>query len=329
METENTLLPKQVFSRVGLAMLTFLGSASVLQIVFSVVIGVAQELGAAWADADWLKWLVTFIPMYAFGFPLCLVVMKTAPKAADTRDVKLGGKNFFILLLMCFPIMYAGNLIGTLLSLLFSGSNAENPLMNYAYDTSIIKVLVMVFIGPFAEEYVCRKMVIDRCRPYGEKTAILFSAVTFGLFHGNLYQFFYAFGLGLLFAYVYTRTGRLRYSCLMHMVINFFGSVLAPWVVSSVDLEALSDMTAILTNEAALAEILPGLLLYLGYFLLLIGLSVTGLVLLIVKAKRFVFQPAALELEAGSRFRTVYLNVGFILFFVICLGLIVASLFLT
>ena len=51
----------------------------------------------------------------------------------------------------------------------------------------------------------------------------------FGLFHLNLFQFFYAFGLGLMFGYVYMRTSQLRYSIVMHMIINFNGSVLAPW----------------------------------------------------------------------------------------------------
>ena len=57
-------------------------------------------------------------------------------------------------------------------------------------------------------------------RRYGEKTAIVFSALAFALFHMNLFQFFYAFGLGLIFGYVYTRTSRLRYSVLMHMLID-------------------------------------------------------------------------------------------------------------
>ena len=45
----------------------------------------------------------------------------------------------------------------------------------------------------------------------------------------NVFQFFYAFGLGLMFGYVYTRTSRLRYSVAMHMLINLNGSVLAHW----------------------------------------------------------------------------------------------------
>ena len=43
----------------------------------------------------------------------------------------------------------------------------------------------------------------------------------------NLFQFFYAFLLGLMFGYVYTRTSKLRYSTAMHMIINFNGGVLA------------------------------------------------------------------------------------------------------
>ena len=53
------------------------------------------------------------------------------------------------------------------------------------------------------------------------------SALLFALYHANLEQFFYAFLLGLLLAYVYYRTGLLRVSVALHMVLNFFGAVMS------------------------------------------------------------------------------------------------------
>ena len=66
------------------------------------------------------------------------------------------------------------------------------------------------------EEFIFRKMVIDRIWQYGEKIAVVTSALIFALFHINLFQFFYALGIGLIFAYVYLRTGKLRYTIIMH-----------------------------------------------------------------------------------------------------------------
>ena len=60
-----------------------------------------------------------------------------------------------------------------------------------------------------------------------ELLAITVSAISFGLFHGNLTQFFYATLLGLIFGYVYTKTGKVIYSMALHMLVNFFGGFVA------------------------------------------------------------------------------------------------------
>ena len=124
--------------------------------------------------------------------------------------------------------------------------------MDYVMGNPLYSILVMVILAPVLEEYIFRKLLIDRLSKYGELTAMLFSATVFGLFHMNFFQFFYAFGLGLLFAYIYTRTRNLLYPVLLHMIINFQGSVLAPWLLSSVDLELI---TALESGAAATEDI--------------------------------------------------------------------------
>ena len=185
----------------------------------------------------------------------------------------------------------------------------------------------MVVLENRLEELVFRKCLLDRLGRYGEKTPLLFSALCFGLFHMNLYQFFYATALGLVFGYVYLRSGRLRYPVFLHMIINFMGSVVAPWVLSCLDLEKLQAFSESTSPDPAVAmELLPGLLLYLGYLALLGTLFIAGLVLLIVFRKRVTFLPAAQELEPGKRFTVPYLNPGFILFFLVCAVMFVLAL---
>ena len=84
--------------------------------------------------------------------------------------------------------------------------------------------------------------------------AIFVSAAIFGLIHGNFYQFAYAFLLGALFALIYVKTGKLIYSTIYHIIINFFGAVVTPWIVSKIDMESiyalLESDTLELTMEA-------------------------------------------------------------------------------
>ncbi len=62
-----------------------------------------------------------------------------------------------------------------------------------------------------------------------------------------------------------------------------------------------------------------GLALFGGYALLLLGLSIAGLVLLIVRARKFVFLLHLGGAAKGKHFQTVYCNVGVILFVAFCI----------
>ena len=315
---------RKVFSRIGWAMSAILIISTVLQTVWFAVPGEEHWLRASSLG----MWLGSVGPLYVVAIPVGLLIMKKLP-ARKPEDNPLGKKNFFVFLPICFCLMYAGNIIGTLLALVLSGGMAENALMDYVMDNSLLKILVLVILAPLLEEYVCRKQIIDRTRQYGEKIAVFLSALVFGLLHQNLFQFFYAFALGLVFAYIYIRTGRLRYSVLLHGIVNFMGSVIAPWVLSQMDVEALNGIDPNASMDefmAVFADILPGLAIGVGYVLLLIGLSITGLVLLIIKCKQLVWRDADAQLPKGTCVKTVYWNVGMVLYILLCLVSVVISL---
>jgi membrane protease YdiL (CAAX protease family) len=223
------------------------------------------------------------------------------------------------------PVMYGGNLIGNMLSALLSGGTAENVLTDFIMGNPLYSFIFTVLLAPFLEEFIFRKQIVDRLGKYGEKTAIVFSAVTFGLFHMNLFQFFYAFGLGLIFAYVYTRTRMLRYPVIMHMIINFMGSVIAPLLLKMVDLELLASPDTVAPEQ--MMQMLPGMLAYLGYAFLLLGSSIAGLVLIIVRWKKAQFKPTSQQLLPGTGTTVICRSPGMICFTVFCLIMIVLALF--
>lgn len=316
---------KRCFSRLGGALVVMAVAILVIQVLLAVVMEVLVQLGVEAVRAPWVSWLMTFLPIYLVGFPLAMAVLKKLPVERGEQTRLKAGK-VVILVFMCFFVMYVGNLVGNVVSALFSGGQAENALVGMVSEINIWKALTVAVVAPVLEEYLFRKQLIDRCVQYGEKTAILFSGLTFGLFHMNLFQFFYAFGLGVLFAYVYVRTRSLRYPIVMHMAVNVTGAVLAPLVLAQVDLEALSKFDPQVADEALLAQILPGLALYLVYLLIYMCMVVAGLVLLVVYRKKVRFTPASQELAKGDRLRAAVGNVGVIAFGVLCLVMIVLNL---
>jgi len=320
---------RREFSRIGLAFCAILVLATVLQLLFVLIPRLLWGEDNWLATSTWGIWIVTFVPLYCIAIPAGLLILRKLP-ATPPQEKAFGIKGLLVVFPICVFLMLTGSLLGSFLSALFSGGTAENALNDYVMQPNPIKILFMVVLAPILEEYVCRKQIIDRVGQYGEKTAIILSALVFGLLHQNLFQFFYAFALGLVFAYIYTRTGRLRYPILLHAIVNFMGSVIAPWILSLVDMEALENLDPMLPTEQLLEkymEMLPGLLALFGYLFCYLGLAFAGFVLLLIVWGRLEFKEAPAQLPKGTAAKTVYLNVGMVLYILLCLSAFVLALF--
>ena len=92
-------------------------------------------------------------------------------------------------------------------------------------------MLCIVVLSPIIEELLFRKILLDRVRIYGDKVAIIFTAIAFGFYHGNLSQLFYAVGLGIILAYIVLKTNQLKYSIGIHMFVNAMGSLILPMLI--------------------------------------------------------------------------------------------------
>ena len=312
---------KKHFSKLGVGTFAILGIGTAAQLL---LIHVVNSVWPQVMEHSWGMWLLTFAPIYLIAVPIGLLLLRKVPaKPLEKHDLK--PSRYMVTAIICIFMMYAGNILGTIITALLQllpGLSAGNPILGYATDNALLpKVLFMVILAPVIEEYIFRKQLIDRMHIYGEKLAVITSALMFGLFHGNLSQFFYAFALGLVFGYVYLKTGKLRYSIGLHMLINLIGSVIGPFFLEKI---AVLDTMETL-DLAALEPIMPWLIGFGAYVLVLIGFAVTGLVLLCINKRRVTFAPAEMELPKGSRFKTAYVNVGMILLAVGCLALIVAS----
>lgn len=319
---------RKTFALIGLACFAILAVSSVLQLGAQYL---TSYYAPQWIDQAWYLWVMTFLPLYGVGVPVGIILFKRIP-VYQAGPRKLRFKDLLLFLIMCFPMMYIGNIIGTLLNNalhMLLGTEIRNPLDSYMDGTNIwLTVLFLVLLAPLIEEFIFRKLIIDRVRPYGEGACVLISALLFGLFHGNLNQFFYAFGIGAIFAFIYIKTGRLRYPIFMHMTINLLGGVLAPALLKGMDLNALTEMSR--TDPNALmryaAEHLPQLLAFSLYSILNFSLVIAGFVLLIIRRRAFFFEHGAMRLQKGTGFKTVFLNYGMILFALGALALFVFSL---
>ncbi len=326
--TRNFKPVRKTFSIIGFSLCVYIAVGIVMQLVFVNVPGLIWGYDNWYYNTTWGQWISNFVPMYGFALPVFALIMREIPSQKPTEN-KLSVGKMIVYFLISYCILYAGNIIGTVLALVFSGGKAQNQVAELAMDMNPLKVVVMVILAPLFEELIFRKLMLDRIGKYGEKTAIILTAFAFGLLHQNLFQFFYAFGVGLIFGYVYMRTGKIRYSVILHTIINFMGSVIAPFMLKLFDIEKLINFNPNATTDeimAFLMEILPGLLVYFLYSMLLYGIIIAGFVLLIIKITKFKWKHSELELPKGTVLKTVYLNAGMICYILVCSVFIVLSL---
>ena len=192
---------------------------------------------------------------------------------------------------------------------MIAGTVPVDPVADLLSGSDIIVSLVFVgIIGPIVEEYIFRKQIINHTRMFGEKRAVIFSAFVFALFHGNLSQMFYAFTLGLVFGYIYIKTDDIKYSAGLHMLVNIVSGVLLGGLMSGVDIDVMNDGFAAMANSPDFAKYV----IFIIYTVIMIGLALTGVVVLFNNRKNITFNEPNIELE--KPFTTMFLNFGMVIF---------------
>lgn len=105
----------------------------------------------------------------------------------------------------------------------------------------ITLISVSVF-APLFEEWLCRGLVLrGLLQKTNPATAIVVSSVFFAVLHMNPWQALPAFMLGLLFGYVYYRTGSLKLTMLMHCVNNTLATIFSK-IPSFAEAESFKDV---------------------------------------------------------------------------------------
>lgn len=297
---------------------------------------IVQFLRPEWiADAN-MSILVSMLPMYLIGMPILILLVKGIPsEKPENHPIKAG--QFIIAAIMCFALVYLSNIVGTITTTIIGalkGGEVQNQILNATVGMDLWMIFIfMVICAPIMEELIFRRLIVDRTMRYGQGVAVLVSGLMFGLFHGNLNQFVYAFVLGVFLAYLYAKTGNLKITIGLHMLINFFGGVVSTWLIRLIDLDEYYSLAMDADTDALmnfLGENLVGCVAYMVYFLFIISVMIVGAVLIIVSLakKKFVLNRGSFVIPKGKKFSTVILNGGMIVYSAIWIITIVLQLFM-
>ncbi len=335
------------FSKLGLAYLAM--TASLLAVAYAVRYAV-RFLRPEWLGQWWLSWALSLLPLYGVGLPvlwLCLRKLPTSPHNTDypTRATlfipagvaekpRLSFGNWMILLIIAFGCMTVGGLIGNFIMLFLSalrGYDYAFALNGMVNETPVWVTFICTCIcAPFGEELLFRKLLIDRTRHVGDLPAILLSGILFGLFHGNLFQLFYATMVGMILAYVYTRSGSYLWCVAMHAVINFMGSIVTP-ALSELAMPLLSEefMQAPVDEWTGGAALLVMVVAYLFLFFWQNATLVGGIVLFAVFFRKRKLSRGQMPLAGSEIPSTILFNPGVVAYMAITLLMVAVNLLFT
>lgn len=321
---EKTSEARRVFSRYHLSLFLFtvisyavIIAAEIFLALFLGEDGFNRLLNNAYAPL-----IFNVVSMYLIAFPIFVLLIKNM-KIEKREKKKMSAGEFLSLLLIGEALMFIGNVIGQFLNSIigiFIGNDVTNSIDELINNSPIWLVfLVTVIIAPIIEELMFRKFMIDRLSRYGDLLAVIISSIGFGLFHGNFYQFFYAAMLGFILGYIYTKTRNVKYSILMHMIINFMGSVA---VLPLIDiLDEFYEMSAIFEEGGQIdyAAFIKNTFAIASYSIIQYSIYIAGAAILIIYLKKRLFKfekKCEYSLPKERRLGIVILNVGVILFLI-------------
>lgn len=315
---------KKDFSRIGLRL--FYGSVIILvvQTIFSLV---AQKVSAIANNPD-LYLIFVMMPMYLIAMPIIFLMFKKVPVTITVEKKSMKPHHILAAFCIAYAGTYACNYIGTLITSVIGqlkGSQVDNVVMNLTTSINpLTTIFITVICAPIMEELMFRKMLIDRTYKYGEGMSIVFSGLVFGLFHGNLNQFAYAFFVGIFFGFIYVKTRNILYTIILHMIVNFIGAFVATTILEkSRIMEFLAKFEAMSSNPYTMdeysvmnliSEYAGGILLFTVYAMCLFGVVIAGTIIFFKNKKSFALAPAIIPVEKGQRFSTMILNLGMILY---------------
>ena len=321
---------KERFDEIGNSHSIFLVAVILTQMIVNVIlINFLAEFASE--NTITLSLLLTILSVDVIGFPLAYLACKGVP-TQPIPEKKIGAGKFLLFVLMSFGIVLPGALLGSivhnLITLPFGG--AETAISQIMANSGMFPRVLAVGIGaPIFEELVFRKLIVDRLIKYGEFIAVFTSGLTFGLFHGNFQQFFFAFALGLLFAFVYVRTGRIRYTIGLHMTINMTTSVITAFLYSKYAEYApnttdLADIQEFLTSSGEAGLYVA---LYAIWNVLLYLIAIVGVILLItfIAKKRFRLRRSEGEATRGEALKAMFSSKLMLVFLLGTLGLFLLS----
>lgn len=258
---------------------------------------------------------------YIVAYPVCLLTTVTMPKKAPEKHktkVRYLLAAFAVCILMMYAGIFAGNFVSNIINTVFR-IKPFDPLESSIGEMSALQTFITTAVfAPVFEELLFRKLPLDRIRGYGDGPAVFISALVFGVIHCNIYQFFYAFAVGMVLGYIYVKTGKITYTILLHSAINIFGG----FIPTLINTKTFADSNALIEGILSFDIYAIGTVVY---SIITYALIITGIVMVIVYAKKVKNDFSEYAKGLGNIFMPSCFNCGMIFIYITSLLIIILN----
>jgi membrane protease YdiL (CAAX protease family) len=116
--------------------------------------------------------------------------------------------------------IFAGLFFVLIISLFGGDVNIPTQTQDLGPGPSAVMVLQAIIFAPVLEEILCRGVILCGIKKYNQTLALVVSSVTFGLIHGNAFQFAYATIMGFVLGTIALKCRSVIPTIFAHAAVN-------------------------------------------------------------------------------------------------------------
>ena len=217
---------------VFVTLITFLMSAAALVLVRAGVIAPA-DLSAKDFGLGNTRFVLLQGAVHALstGLPVVLGLLlfrKKPSRTAPILPMTAGGTAAALIigLGVCMGVNFVAVYVATVLENLGIPQAEGLQAMDATPQSLALNLVVMALLPAVLEELLFRVCILQTLRRYGDRLAIVMSAVLFGAIHGGIAQSIFAFLVGLILGWLVVVTGNPWNAVILHFANNALSVVL-------------------------------------------------------------------------------------------------------
>jgi len=268
----------------------------------AVSMGVSKILPEDLANSDGINTIIVYTFLYPIGISLSVFIankLKNRHLTSDTAEFEKAqtlqkvkdsfrkpdmpaswtAKFIIISIFMAYAASFITVIVTMLITLIFGSSpHSVSFHSEPSVATTIATILATTIYAPIFEEIFFRGTLYRNVQKYGTWSMILIAGITFGIWHANFSQIFFASVVGVCSCFIYEKTKSIIPSIILHFCINTIGCS-ATLITNYLGIDPSSPETA----TTSVMENLPAFVALVLVELVVFTLCLLGLVFLIVE----------------------------------------------